>query len=1197
MVLLRLTVKVYPREQLGRPSTPNQAGENEGRKSINFLLPVHQPERVMLGNLAHMIREKWMTLQPDAGPLEIKKLVDDKHPEDTLDAALTVADVFVDNGKALADGLDQRGAVRVIQQPGRPERYGSVVQDWGAIASNYARPSPPLFLDQLRHEDRPIHTGFRGGPVAGPSHAAQVPESDYVPQSSEIGEERSSGYDNHTHASPILVEDSQKPRIFASSAGKSLDSRNYECTMPKDLSRSVMTTQEEDIGYGGTIHDALKYTNAKDEAAMRGIERQELLSASMPPPRVSAAPQSSFPSHKLRSTSSTHSNLNATTSHKREAEAVDIYAIPSTSQEKFKTPQKPQSTKRQRKNISRTDEFTIKNNMETLLVSPGDRANNAIIVDSDVGEDKRTNQAQSPRDDNVTTENQSGIRRGTRKSNIRGPGRISMALKPAIAPPGNAKTSTPGSTGTTKAPAKKSISVVIADSDIEIVDRPKQHTERSSGGQQGDTSQPRGNVIDGGNNDEGDRNASTGANGTNSAKRGSTQRSNAYQLSHVDAEDSNPIYSDVSDSDIPDDSGASSSRAQKNTQIATPQKPTQKPTSSPVERRQTPGSGSAPYSQTHNSLGTLELTTDPDNIPEKPSHSSPSRPRGAQELELGITSPPPKLSRTPSTSQPVVAPDARGNTRSGVSTTPAFPRPRPASQSQTERRGSRLESEKSSTGDPRTPVMSALRSVQKSTPRTVSSRRSVSFVDDPKVDSQPTPSSASSVKIGNTMYPPGTTVEWVEWQRTDAKLQKRIDEARLQGKSQGYCALLEEVKHFTEKLYDANSKKIGFKITKYERKLNKAKENLQGHPEEDHHAASSSGDGHLENNHRREDESMKRSKNHTDVMGTPKGTRKKLKHQTGLDGTSEEESQGEKPHAKQLSDTPAPGDSLVSPSLETPSTGNFVVAISPSPGGMGNGIPGKNVEEAKTSKVGNGLKRKRPESGTVKSPDNTKRVRSDYRPHSVEPEREREPNNMNTNSPGQERSEEPEQRNGKSPARDPMSSSDSSSSDSDTDSESDSNLTLANANIGNRPSLPPPGGSARRSLVTPFRSINKTWPNNGAQWLSEEPENTHTTTTTPKGAATGFGAPTSFSQPAPGSTGTGGASSPRTSRIPMNGGVRGAPRDTLKTLLERQKGSEDEGSAKNMSASENGDGAQGEYGGGSNGFRGLNVLLRRAGLR
>lgn len=157
--------------------------------------------------------------------------MDDKHAEDTLDAELTVADVFVDSGKALADGLDQRGVIRVIQQPGRPERYGSVVQDWAAVTKNYARiPPVPLFSDPPRNRPRlttTTTTRFTEGPAPGPSHPAECPESDYSLRSNESGEERPNREDNHTHASPILVEDSQKPRNFSSSAGKSRGIHNF----------------------------------------------------------------------------------------------------------------------------------------------------------------------------------------------------------------------------------------------------------------------------------------------------------------------------------------------------------------------------------------------------------------------------------------------------------------------------------------------------------------------------------------------------------------------------------------------------------------------------------------------------------------------------------------------------------------------------------------------------------------------------------------------------------------------------------------------------------------------------------------------------------------------------------------------------------------------------------------------------------
>lgn len=86
-------------------------------------------------------------------PLMIKKLLDDNHDTDELDADLTVADVFIDYGKARTDGLDQRGALRVIQQPTstRSVRYGSVVQDWDAITNHHSRRAARLSRRQLAH--------------------------------------------------------------------------------------------------------------------------------------------------------------------------------------------------------------------------------------------------------------------------------------------------------------------------------------------------------------------------------------------------------------------------------------------------------------------------------------------------------------------------------------------------------------------------------------------------------------------------------------------------------------------------------------------------------------------------------------------------------------------------------------------------------------------------------------------------------------------------------------------------------------------------------------------------------------------------------------------------------------------------------------------------------------------------------------
>ena len=74
-------------------------------------------------------------------PLDIKKLLDDDHENDDLDADMTVADVFVDNGLSQRDSRDQRGTVRVIQKPTphAPTRFPSVSLDWDAAAQEYDR--------------------------------------------------------------------------------------------------------------------------------------------------------------------------------------------------------------------------------------------------------------------------------------------------------------------------------------------------------------------------------------------------------------------------------------------------------------------------------------------------------------------------------------------------------------------------------------------------------------------------------------------------------------------------------------------------------------------------------------------------------------------------------------------------------------------------------------------------------------------------------------------------------------------------------------------------------------------------------------------------------------------------------------------------------------------------------------------------
>ncbi|KAG5288313.1 hypothetical protein I7I48_10518 [Histoplasma ohiense] len=1169
MVLLRLTVKVFPPEPLRQQSTPDTTEVDGGRNSINFLLVVRNPEEVTLGRLAYMIQNKWAILKPDAGPLEIKKLVDDKHAEDALDIGLTVADVFVDSGKALTDGLDQRGAIRVIQQPGRQGRYGSVVQDWAAVASNYARPLPPLFSDSPRHEPRSTAFRFTDGPVVGPLHQAKVPEADYAPRPSETGEEISSRQDNHYHASPILIEDPQKSRNFISFADKIRDEDllNEEGTA-LEVGKSILANQEEEIAYGTTLKDALVYMTGKDEAIARELDRQGPPKTSSPGPQDST-PQSSLPNHM---------NSKVAMPNKRQVEeAGDIFTIPPIDQEDFQNPARPQPAKRQRRNISRADEFTIQDNKKILLASTGDRPNNAIIVDSDIG-DNTTGQIE--KDYDAVISSQSSVRRGTRKSSIRGPGRKSMALKLAITAPRNDKDSAEGSASITKIPPNKKSTVLIPDSDIEIVDPPKASTQTTDVCQVVITP-PSKNSLVGGSHRGVNRNATSGSNGIKSTKKDSSPKVDASPLAHVNARDSNPIYTDISDSDPSDDTGSPASGVRQNTKVSTPQKAAKMPSSPRVKTLQTPGSSSTRKLRTRNDPNVRELTEDPDKQSEGPSHRTPSRPPDSQEIGLGITSSPVKRARSRSMSQlvPVAVADTNSNSKRGVSTTPAFPRPRPASQAQTE-------AEKVSSGDPHTPRLSVLRSSQKFLPGNSSARRSVSFADGPNVDIQSTPASASSVKIGNgnTVDSARVTPESLEYIRTDRKLQRKIEEARFQGKSEDYCELLREIKSLTEKLYYAKPREPEYKIAKYEYKLNMAMKNLRNHPEEDQPDESTLGEGRHESHHREEVEDGTSRKNYNERPGSRNGSQSKSQHQIGFDGAFPEDPPDQQPRAQEPSATSTSRDLLAYPS--SPSTGDFVEAAN-SLSSKGDGASGKAVEEEETPKDGNGLKRKIQEQESVTSPKNSKRHRPDHdSSHLIE--RGLGTNKMNTSTPEQEGPNEPEQRNGQSPFKDQgagsMTSSDSSSSDSDSDSESDSNQTPDKSMLSKHPSLPPSGTSARARLITPFRNIKKNWPVTDAQWHSDDGasagENTHTAAnaTTPTVAVGGLGAP-SLSQPNP--------SILRTSNANGRPHHHHGQRSTLKSLLRHRNEGEDESSTKSDSENDNVRGAKG--------FTALN-FLRKTGL-
>ncbi|KAE8356675.1 hypothetical protein BDV28DRAFT_126718 [Aspergillus coremiiformis] len=129
MVFLRLVIKVYPRDQLSQNRDARVA-----TTPASFLVALPNPEEITLGQLARIIRAKWTKLRPNAEPLDIKKLLDDRRDSVDLDIDMTVADVWVNKARARKNEDDQDGTVRVVQRPVAytPVRFPSVDQDWGA---------------------------------------------------------------------------------------------------------------------------------------------------------------------------------------------------------------------------------------------------------------------------------------------------------------------------------------------------------------------------------------------------------------------------------------------------------------------------------------------------------------------------------------------------------------------------------------------------------------------------------------------------------------------------------------------------------------------------------------------------------------------------------------------------------------------------------------------------------------------------------------------------------------------------------------------------------------------------------------------------------------------------------------------------------------------------------------------------------
>lgn len=166
MVVLKLRAKIYPRKQAHRPGL--ESDENEDRSGpvryVTLLLSIPKPQECSVARLGWLISEEWSSIFPSLEKLAIKKIVVDEDHTLLLHPQMSVAQVWVNQGRADADGWDQCGVVGVIQKPSAhaPQRLPSAV---------------PGFDDAMQAAGRVL---LRVWPVPGVSEPD--PESDPMEQ-------------------------------------------------------------------------------------------------------------------------------------------------------------------------------------------------------------------------------------------------------------------------------------------------------------------------------------------------------------------------------------------------------------------------------------------------------------------------------------------------------------------------------------------------------------------------------------------------------------------------------------------------------------------------------------------------------------------------------------------------------------------------------------------------------------------------------------------------------------------------------------------------------------------------------------------------------------------------------------------------------------------------------------------------------
>ncbi|PGH19650.1 hypothetical protein AJ80_03805 [Polytolypa hystricis UAMH7299] len=738
MVLLRLTIKVLPREQLGAGGLASIAHGNNtaAEKATSFLLILPDPEKVKLSELAYMITEKWSKLRPEAEPLEIKRLLDDQHDTGELDADLTAADVFVDTGKARADGLDQRAAVRVIQKPASrpPVRYGSVVQDWSGMANNFShlnarRPRPPVPLWSISEASiaAPSYSGFEEpiAPVRNDSHHKQSPlMSTERDEEDEYDVPRGSGV-----MSPVLVEDSQPDREVSKDVagiptfpnGSTGDQNWPSVAVPDDVPPHHALAVE------------ITTSLAAQTEALKDIERRETAASSLSNSRSGSGSKLATKSRRSSNKLSTKKTTNP--------------------------PEKPKASNKRRASDGPWDvPLSDADNVSDIAgaVRPGKKQKSnhrkSITIDRDIDTDESVAElpSQPVKPSAVRTAAESSKNAESKSQ----PVALAVSTKGSFA-------------RRLKKPAKDTIATDQSDvSNLSAV--LKSSASRTTYGRRQSHVE---NLIDSdidmmdatmdSENEENQQSTSTGPKATANAKEvevsnpapdtaddiSTTTKRRSSRLTRSSAalkKKTAPVEKEGSD-----ESEGESDDSMERFQSPRRKKVKNANSARSPSLRTTASQSKSPFNDLEHA-DPIDTTTGSEEDPRR------TPPEG--QMGLGITSSPPKNRMTPNPdfAKPVKDANSSALSKRRISTTPAFPK------TGTRSLGNINGPAAGSAAKPQTPLPPAIRSNQKSASRTTpEQRRSVSFADDPNPPKSSSPMPSFSVKRPMSVFPSSVNIEWL----------------------------------------------------------------------------------------------------------------------------------------------------------------------------------------------------------------------------------------------------------------------------------------------------------------------------------------------------------------------------------------------------------------------------------------------------